>query len=371
MRLFRLTPEIHKFDKFKDFVEEFILSKEDLLVVSESIYNVYVSPLNLDLNVIFPKRYGDGEPSDHVIDKVIEESKKYDYSRIIAIGGGAILDIAKLLVLKDISNTLDIFEKNIDFVKEKELVMIPTTCGTGSEVTNFSVAEIKSKNTKMGVGIDELFPDKAVLIPELLEKLPYKVFAFSSIDALVHAIESFLSPKANIYTDMFAIEAIKLILKGYINLLDNGKENISKFMDDFVIGSNFAGIAFGNTGVAAVHALAYPLGGIYHVAHGEANYQFLVGVLKLYSENSSTGKINHLNKTIGDILKVKDEEAIEVLGKLLEEIFHKKSLREYGMKESEIVEFTDSVIENQQRLLSNNYREISREEILNIYKTGY
>jgi 4-hydroxybutyrate dehydrogenase len=150
-----------------------------------------------------------------MINKIIADQGRDDYNRIFAIGGGSVIDIAKILVLKGAKITLDIFEKTVPIIKDKELIVVPTTCGTGSEVTNISIAFIESKGTKMGLAVDELFPDHAVLIPSMLEKLPFEFFVYSSMDALIHASESFLSPRANNYTETFSIRAIEMIMDGY------------------------------------------------------------------------------------------------------------------------------------------------------------
>jgi 4-hydroxybutyrate dehydrogenase len=369
MKLFKLQPEIHKFDKFSEFAEEFGLSDRDVIVVNNSIFDKFIKELDLKSIFISPKKYGNGEPSDEIIDKVLEEASQYEFDRIIAIGGGAVMDIAKFLVLENVSNTLDVFERKIEFNKIKEFIAIPTTCGTGSEVTSFSVAEIKSKGTKMGIGIDEFLPDHAVLIPSLLADIPYKFFAFSTLDALVHAAESFVAPRSNPYTELFAEKAIELILKGYKQISENGKDYYSEIIEDFLIGSNYAGIAFGNTSVGAVHALSYPLGGKYHVAHGECNYEFFTPVFKVYTEIAPEAKIKKFNDLVISVLGLsKDADVYEELDKLLGFIWEKKKLSTFGMEESEILEFTESVIEKQQRLLSNNYVPLDKEQMINIYR---
>lgn len=372
MKLFKLKPEIHKFDKFKEFTEEFNIGEKDIILVNNSIYDKFIKKLNLKCTFLSPKKYGNGEPTDEIIDKVIEEASKSDYTRVIAIGGGAVMDIAKFLVLKGKYTALDIFERKIDFIKGKEFIAIPTTCGTGSEVTSFSVAEIKSKETKMGIGIDEFLPDQAILIPELLSNLPYKFFAFSTLDAIVHAAESFVSPRSNPYTELFAKEAITLILKGYKKIAEKGKEFYLEIIEDFLIGSNYAGIAFGNTSVGAVHALSYPLGGKYHVAHGECNYQFFTPVFKAYTEIASGGKIKEFNELVASILELNSTDNVySELDSLLSTIWEKQKLNSFGMEEGEVVEFTDSVMEKQQRLLSNNYVPLSRDNIIDIYSNLY
>lgn len=372
MRQLYLKPQIHKFDNFTEFAKEFNLGKGDLVITNEFIYEPYMRSANLECDYIFQEKYGFGEPSDEMIDKIISEVCKKTYKRIIAVGGGSVIDIGKLLVLKEAHKTIDIFEKRIPLVKERELIIVPTTCGTGSEVTNLSIAEIKEKQTKMGLGIDELYADYTVLIPELVKSLPYKFFVASSIDALIHSVESFVSPKSNCYTELYCLRAINMIMNGYLKIIEKGQDYRLEIIEDFLIASNYAGIAFGNTGVGAVHALSYPLGAGYHVPHGEANYQFFTEVFKTYNELNPSGKIKEINKILADILGVdSDSDVYGALEEILNKLLNKKKLREYGMKEEEIVTFTDSVIEKQQRLLLNNYVPLSREHILNIFKNLY
>lgn len=367
MRQLIVKPQIYKFDTCAEFVEAFPINDKDLMFTSASVYKPFLEHLNLPCHVIFRGDYGTGEPSDEMIDKILDDIKDIEYNRVIAIGGGSVLDIAKLFVIKDPTSTLDLFEKNIPLIKDKELISIATTCGTGSEVTNISIAEIKSKGTKMGLAVDELYSDYAIIIPELVKDLPYEPFVTSSIDALIHAIESVVSPKSNSYTELFSIRAIEMILKGYIEIIEKGKEHRTELIEDFLVASNYAGIAFANTGVGAVHALSYPVGGTYHVPHGEVNYQFFIEVFKTYNKLNPNGKIKEVNKLLSDIIGLVSEDVYNGLEEILNNLLPKKSLREYGMKEEEIEEFTDSVIEKQQRLLANNYTELSRDEIKGIF----
>ncbi|MBU5438096.1 4-hydroxybutyrate dehydrogenase [Tissierella sp. MSJ-40] len=371
MRQLIVKPQIYRFDTCAEFNQFFSINDKDLILTNEFIYKPFMGSLNLPAHVIYQEKYGLGEPSDEMIDKIFEDIKGIEYNRVIAIGGGSVIDIAKLFVIKDATNTLDLFEKKIPLIKEKELIIVPTTCGTGSEVTNISIAEIKAKGTKMGLAIDELYADYAVMIPEMVKSLPYKFFVTSSIDALVHATESLVSPKSNCYTELFSIKAIEIILKGYLEILEKGSDYRFEIIDDFLIASNYAGVAFANTGVGAVHALSYPLGGTYHVPHGEANYQFFVEVFKTYNRLDPNGKIKEVNEMLADILSVSVDKVYDSLENVLSQLLAKRNLKDYGMKEAEIDLFTDSVIATQQRLLVNNYVPLSREEIREIYERLY
>lgn len=371
MDLIKVATKIHHFEDMKDFVEAFDIRETDLILTHQFLYDGYMANLKIKANFIMQEKYGSGEPSDTMMNAILAQARSLTFDRIIAIGGGTVLDIAKLLVLKDITDVVDAFEKRVPLIKDKALVALPTTCGTGSEVTNITIAEIKSKQTKMGLAVDELLPDHAVLIPSLLEGLPYKYYVYSSIDALIHAVESHVSPKANAYTKLFSEKAIEIIIDIYLNIVDKGEAYRFQRLDDMAIASNYAGIAFGNAGVGAVHALSYPLGGRYHVAHGEANYQFFTEVFKLYTQKKPEGSIQTLNAKIAGQLGVACNDVYEALETLLGQLLKKKPLETYGMKVEEIESFTDSVIQGQGRLLANNYVALSRQEILGIYKNLY
>ena len=216
--------------------------------------------------------------------------------------------------------------------------------------------------------MDEMYADSAVLVPELLSGLPFRFFATSSIDALIHAVESSLSPKGNEMTRMFGYKAIEMILTGYKKIAAEGPDARIPLLDDFLTASNYAGIAFGNAGCAAVHALSYPLGAKYHVAHGESNYAMFTGVMNNYMELKSDGEIARLNTFIADILGCDVKEVYPELEKLLNNLLPKKALHEYGVTEAELEEFTDSVLENQGRLMANNFVKLDRDRVLKIYR---
>lgn len=378
MQLLKLKTRISKFDNFSDFANEFKLSDRDLVITHEFLYNPFMKELGLKSHFVMQEKYGNGEPSDEMMNNILSDIKNIDYDRVIAIGGGTVIDIAKLFVIENLENVTDAFERKIPINKGKTLVIAPTTCGTGSEVTNISIAEIKSKHTKMGLADDAILADDAVLIPELLKGLPYKFYVFSAIDALIHATESYVSPKANPYTRLYSKEAIRIILDVFTKIAEKGEDYRFERLEDMLIASNYAGIAFGNAGVGAVHALSYPLGGNYHVPHGEANYQFFTEVFKLYYKKMPTGYLKDLNKILLCSLSKNrcstdnaDEKVYDMLDELLNNLIQKHKLREYGMKQEDIDGFTKNVIQTQQRLLNNNYVPFTEDEIRNIFSRLY
>lgn len=371
MKQLVIRPQLHKINTFNEFYDEFKISDKDLILTIDPVYNTYLKDRKEKLNVIFPEHYALGEPTDEMIDKILNDIRDVEFNRVIAIGGGSIVDIAKLFALKQAERSEMLFLREVPIVKEKELIIIPTTCGTGSEVTNISIALLTNKKTKMGLAGDELFADYAVLIPELLANLPYKVFVTSSVDALIHAAESFVSPGTNSYTELFSIKAMEMIIKGYTEVINKGQEHFRTIIEDFLVASNYAGIAFGNTGVGAVHAMSYPLGGVYHVPHGEANYQFFIEVFKYYENKKPEGKIQNLKEIIASVMGCSKKDAFDELGNMLNNLLMLKPLKEYGMKEEEVSGFAKNVIETQQRLLKNNYVPFTEEDLVNIYSKLY
>ncbi|WP_297426207.1 4-hydroxybutyrate dehydrogenase [Clostridium sp.] len=371
MKQLILNPTIYKYDDCKTFCKEFRIGKDDLVITNKRIYDDYLKSNVNEAAVLFRENYGSGEPSDEMVEAMYENIKRISYERVIAIGGGSILDIGKLFALKNISPAIDLFDHKVEIIKEKELILVPTTCGTGSEVTNISILELKKRNTKMGLATDELYADSAVMIPELLQCLPFDVFATSSIDAFIHAIESYLSPKATAHTKLFSIKAMEIILKGYTKIKEEGKDASKEILDDFLLASNYAGIAFGNAGCAAVHAMSYPLSAAYHVPHGEANYVMFTEIFKVYQKINPDGEIKELNKFLASLLKCTEDRVYEYIENLLNNLITKKSLSEYGVSKGELSVFTDSVIEKQQRLMVNNYIELDRDQVYDIYRTLY
>jgi len=222
--------------------------------------------------------------------------------------------------------------------------------------------------TKLGLVSPAMYADYAVLIPQLLEGLPFKVFAASSIDALVHAVESALSPKATPYTKLFGYKAIEMIIRGYQTIAKKGPESRFSLLNDFLLASNYAGLAFGTAGCAAVHATSYPLGGKYHVAHGESNYAMFTGVLKNYMELRRDGEIAVLNQYLADLLGCMPDVVYDELEKLLDQILPKRPLREYGVTREDLPVFAHSVVTEQGRLMANNFVPLDEARVLKIYQ---
>ncbi|PWM43223.1 MAG: 4-hydroxybutyrate dehydrogenase [Clostridiales bacterium] len=360
MTSFKIVPQIKNCDSFDDFLAEYKLCQKDLILTDRFLLDTYIFPKNLPCAVIAQDDFGGGEPTSEKVKKILEQARKYDYNRVIAIGGGTAIDISKILVLSGIQNLFNLFTGKEAPCRERELIIIPTTCGTGSEITNISIVAFEEEGTKLGLANDSIYADTAVLIPEFLENLPYKVFMFSSVDALIHAVESYLSPLASVQSDFFAKEAIKIILSAYLHIEKNGKDSKKDVAKDVLTASNYAGIAFSNAGCGLIHAMSYPLSGEYHIPHGEANYMMLAPILNFYGKRAPGGRFDSLKiffKNCG----------VADVNSLISKLIEIKPLSSYGADKNTLITFAEQVIKSQQRLLARSYVLPGETEMVGIY----
>ena len=375
-----IVPTIYKFADFGEMAEQFNLNERDVVLTNEYIYKPFMEKYGLKCNFVFQEKFAPGEPSEEMIE-IMYKTIPYDsYDRVIAIGGGAIMDLCKLLGCKRPSSVHEMYFKREPVIHEKEVIAIPTTCGTGSEVTNISVAIVKDEKdgvltggeTKLGLVSDDIIPNKVCLIPDMLKTLPYRPFASSAIDALIHAVESFLSPARKTMTsEMYSERAMEIILEGFRRIGENGPDARLDYLDQFVTASLFAGIAFLKAGCGTVHAMSFPLGGTYHVPHGESNYALFGKILEIYDEKNPNGEILKFKEKVAAITGCSVEGAIPYLNELLEKVLPLKPLREYGFTKEDIKTFPLSVEANQQRLLTNSYVPWNNELSERVYAECY
>lgn len=368
MEQFSLRPRIFSFPDFQTFARHHSLTPEDLIFTNEYIYRPFIETHAPQCPVCFQERYGAGEPTDVMVEAILADEDPARYRRIIAVGGGTVLDIAKLLALKPFQSVDELFDAP-GLEKAADLVLIPTTCGTGSEVTNASVINRTRLGTKQGLLREALYADEAVLIPQFLQTLPYKVFATSSIDALIHAVESYLNPVNNPFIRLFAVSTIEDILAAYRDIARNGADRRFAHSEALLRASCCAGIAFSNNSCAAVHALSYALGGKYHVPHGESNYQFFLPVLRTYRRKAPGGRLAELEGVLARALDCPEENLYEELEAVLSAVLPNVPMRSYGAVEQDIQEFTDSTMDNQQRLLGGSYVPLDWKDVFDIYQS--
>jgi len=320
----------------------------------------------------------EADPSQKTLLKAIETGKKIKATGIVGFGGGSSMDVAKLAALIIGSN------ENLDEAwgvanakgPRLPLVLIPTTAGTGSEVTPVSIITV-GEEEKKGVSSSLILPDLAVLDPDLTLGLPANTTAATGIDAMVHAIEGYASSNKNNnpISKMLAIEALKL-LSGSIEKAVFEGSNVEA-RGNMLIGSMLAGKTFANSPVAAVHALAYPIGGTFHVSHGLSNSLVLPYVLRFNSVDLKAAKsyaelapcvFPNIDTAQGT--QAVCAEFIDKLENLSKKLGLPQKLREVNIPKEACEKMAKDAMK-QTRLLVNNPREVTESDALNIYQTAW
>ncbi len=351
----------------------FVITDEGLTELG--LYDQTIKKLQSKSNInIFNKVESD--PSKSTLLKAFNEAANFKSTGVLGFGGGSSMDVAKLvsLLLGSNQNIDTIWEVNNAKGPRIPLVLIPTTAGTGSEVTPISIITMDDKEKK-GVSSKLILPDLAILDPSLTINLPPNITASTGIDAMVHAIEAYTSinPNNNPISKMLSIEALKFLGSSIKTAVFEG-HNINA-RSNMLFGSMLAGKAFANSPVAAVHALAYPIGGLFNISHGLSNSLVLPSVMKFNSKNEETKKnYAHLAPYVFKNLdNSKNDEFlcnnfIDGLERLCKELNLPYKLRDLEIPE-EACKLMASEAMKQTRLLVNNPRKIEESDAFNIYKS--
>ena len=310
------------------------------------------------------------EPAYQDIERVMKQVEGCKGDIIIAIGGGSVMDAAKLCsVLKDADYTVKDLLQNPTLAKKQiKAVMIPTTCGTGSEATCNAIVAIPEEQSKKGIVNASMIPDYVILDAQMIKKLPKSIVAATGVDALAHCVECFTSKKATPLSDLYAMYGAKLIFQNIREAYNNADNMEAK--SNMLLGAFYGGIAITGSGTTAVHALSYPLGGKYHIAHGVSNAILFAHVMEF---NKDTCK--HRLATLCDVIeptlisKSIDEKAqyiIEQIADIVKVTNIPTDLKEFGVK-MEDLDFLVDAGSQQTRLLVNNMKELSLNDIREIY----
>lgn len=315
------------------------------------------------------------DPPEHIVESAVKVAIENTIDGVIGIGGGSSMDCAKLVsVLVHQQQTLSSMY-GIDNIVSKRcpLILIPTTAGTGSEVTPISIVTT-GETTKMGVVSPVLLPDIALLDASLSLGLPASISAATGIDAMVHAIEAYTSKiKKNPYSDMLAKEALRLLSANIEAVCKDGKNIVAR--QNMLLGSCLAGQAFANAPVGAVHALAYPLGGHFHISHGLSNALVLPHVLRFNQQEACHLYTELAPYILPEKLVLKGQlEVSDILASyftnLSKDLGLPSSLRECGINPDALPTLAkDAML--QTRLLMNNPRELTYQDALEIYEQAY
>lgn len=310
------------------------------------------------------------EPSYLDIEYVLQEVEKTSGEIIIAVGGGSVMDAAKLVsVLKGANYTIrDLLEDPSLVRKQLPTVMVPTTCGTGAEATCNAIVAIPEEQSKKGIVNDDMIPDYVILEPKMIERLPKAIVAATGVDALAHVVECYTSKKATLLSDTFAREGAKLIFGNIRKAYEHPEDMEAK--EKMMLGAYYGGIAITASGTTAVHALSYPLGGKYHIAHGVSNAILLAHVME-YNKDACEAQLAELCDVICPELaqKTSDEKAQYVIDQIADIVKVTEiptDLSTFGVKIGDL-DFLVEAGSKQTRLLVNNRRELSLDDIRAIY----
>lgn len=377
-----LVPQtFHGWDACKNLAEivaqftvKNILIIADPFLVSSGKISAITTPLeNYHLSIFTDI---EPEPSLSLGEKLVTYARKIEADLVIGIGGGSALDLAKMAAVLathegDVADYLNLTGSKKLTHKGLPKIMIPTTSGTGSEVTNISVFSLES--SKDVIANDYLLADIALLDPALTVSVPPRITAATGIDALTHAVEAYLSINADPISDQFALRAISLITQSLPIAYQEG-DNIQA-RTDMSYGSYLAGIAFFNAGVAGVHGLAYPLGGQFHISHGESNALLLPFVLE-YIRDACEERLKDIAIAMGiegsEFLSAKDASKLTIaaLKSLVKEVNIPASLQEFSIKESDLHKLTEDALK-QTRLLARSPKKLAKDDIYNIYQAAW
>ena len=313
------------------------------------------------------------DPPERIVHEAVDRLRDANIELVIGLGGGSSLDVAKLtaVLVRSKQPLSEMYGIGKVTGSRLPLVLLPTTAGTGSEVTPIAVITT-GETTKMGVVSPVLYADLALLDAELTLGLPPKTTAATGIDAMVHAIEAYTSKhKKNPVSDTLAKAALGLLAPNLVTACRNGRDRNAR--EAMLLGAMLAGQAFANAPVAAVHALAYPIGGIFHVPHGHSNALVLPHVLRF-----NLGAAAPLYAELAEVVvpgasgspEQKAQAFIDHLERLAGQVGIEARLRQVGVAETDLERMAADAMK-QTRLLVNNPREVSEADALAIYRTAW
>lgn len=311
------------------------------------------------------------EPSYQDIENMMGDVQNELGDIVIAIGGGSVMDAAKLCsILKDMPYTIkDLLETPTLGRKGMKSIMVPTTCGTGSEATCNAIVAIPEKSIKVGIVNDNMIPDYVLLDPMMIKKLPKQIVAATGVDALAHAVECYTSKKANPFSDTYALASAKLIFENIEKAYNNPDDMEAK--NNLLIGAYYGGVAISSSGTTAVHALSYPLGGKFHIPHGVSNAILFAHVMA-FNKDVCKERLAAIcdavyPKRASEMNESKAQTIIDQIEHIVKSTQIPTNLAVFGVR-AEDIDFLVDAASKVTRLLSNNMKELTVDDIRSIYK---
>ena len=315
------------------------------------------------------------EPATDVVEETAAIAKKGKFDVIIGVGGGSILDVAKMAsaLMINPGKTRDYFGKEKVPQRGKPTIMVPTTAGTGAEMTKHAIFLERESNVKKAVASNTLLPNVAIIDPMLTVSCPTHVTASSGIDAFIHAAEPFISKNANAVTEVIALEAVRIITRWLGPAYADGKDLEARYY--MSLGSMMSGMVLNNSGTSLVHALSYPIGGEYHSPHG-VTLSALLATCFEYAIVARQDKMVRLAQAMGENVEgLSAREAAqlapEAIRDLVASVRLPNSLTELGVKDRSHLQYWAEEAHKEQRLLSRSPINLSVEDIKEIYEKAF
>lgn len=314
------------------------------------------------------------EPALDEVVGIIDEARLFGVDSVAGIGGGSVLDAAKIVACfaRSEQQVADCFGTGL--IKQRGLwcACLPTTSGTGSEVSPNAILLDRAEKLKKGIVSPYLLADAAYIDPLLTLTVPAKITAETGMDALSHCIESYTNRHAHPVVDRYALTGIELIAKNLERAVKDGSDREARAA--LSLGSYYGGLCLAPVNTAAVHALSYPLGGEYHISHGLANAILLPPVMR-FNLSSNIGKHAAIARAVGvDCTGLTDEEAaqkgVEAVAALADRCGIPSTLTALGIGREKVESLADAAMKVT-RLLVNNPREVTREDAIAIYNELY
>ncbi|MGB9700192.1 MAG: iron-containing alcohol dehydrogenase [Thermodesulfobacteriota bacterium] len=315
------------------------------------------------------------EPATSVVEETAEVARKGKFEVIIGLGGGSILDVAKMAsaLVTNPGKTKDYFGREKVPKRGKPTIIIPTTSGTGAEVTKHAIFLDREVNVKKAVASTALLPNVAIVDPMLTVSCPPRVTASAGIDAFIHAAEPFLSKNANPITDAIALEAVSIITRWLGPAFADGQNLEARYY--MALGSLMAGIVLNNSGTSLVHAMAYPVGGEYHTPHGITLSALLLacfeGIMVAKQEKMVELAIAMGENVDGLPAREAAARALEAIKHLLQSVDLPTSLTDLNITDKTKVPRWAVEAHKEQRLLSRSPRLLTVKDIEKIYERAF
>ncbi|MCB2358723.1 iron-containing alcohol dehydrogenase [Clostridium estertheticum] len=350
-------------------------AKKVVLITDKGVFNAGIlekplevlRSLNVEINIISDVPT---EPEKKQVMQIFKEANEFKADLIIAIGGGSVMDTTKLVavLMKNEGYRENILDTSLIIENGVKTVMVPTSSGTGAEVTPNAIVIIPEEELKVGIVTDKFIGDYVILDPQMTKSLPPHITASTGIDAFCHCIECFISKKSNPISDIFALKGINLISKYIRRAYINGNDMEAR--ENMLLAAFYGGLSISSASTVAVHALSYPLGGKYRIAHGVSNAMLLPYVME-FNANSILDKLiivaNEMDIDVAGLSKEEiGKKVISEIYLLVKDLKIPSDLTKFGITKEDIETLVDAAAKVT-RLLNNNPKEMTRDDMKNIY----